>query len=261
MIEKAIAAKKPISIEKPISSNVADAREIVKLANSTDIPVFILENFVYHNSVAKLKQLLPKIGEVVTFTYQSTGPFTPSKYHSTSWRQKPEHVGGYISDGGVHQLAVLTEVLGEVESVSGRTTQLREVSGDVDTLNSLFNLKSGKFGTFIYGSYFGATEKLTRFTIFGTDGSLIFETRPGQTATVLLREGQGGDVEPALFKLEADDINGVHSEFENFAEAVKAKDKSLLKVTPAKAFHHFAIIAAAVESAQKGGALTPVATV
>jgi predicted dehydrogenase len=263
VIEKAIAVGKPISIEKPISSNIEDAREIVKLANSTALPVLVLENFVYHNSVTLLKAQLPKIGNTVTFMYQSTGPYAVSKYHATTWRQKPEHVGGYLSDGGVHHIAVLTEVLGEVESVSGRTTQLREVSGDVDTLNSLFHMKSGSFGTFIYGSYFGNTEKIVKFTIFGTKGSIVYEFKAGSNATILVRQGDSSEsaIASETFTVEPDQINGVTNEFANFAEAIKAKDKNLLKVKPETAFHHFAVIAAAVESAEKGGALTFVSTV
>jgi predicted dehydrogenase len=255
-IKKAVDAGKPIAIEKPIAATIDDAKKIVSLANSTHVPVLILENFVHHQSVAKLKELLPRIGKVVTFTYSSSGPYAQNKYHETAWRRNPEHVGGYLSDGGVHQLAVLTEVLGEVESVSARAVQLREVTGDVDTLNSLFNMKSGVFGTFLYGSYFGATEKRTQFTIFGVAGSLVFELVHGKVPTVTLYEGENAASakDPQVFNVGEDDGNGVPAEFANFAEAVRAKDKSLLAVKPEAAFHHFAVVVAAVLSAQKNGA-------
>lgn len=262
-IKKAIDAGKSIAIEKPISANLEDAKEIVKLDRSTDLPIIILENFVYHNGVKKLKELLPKIGKVVTFLYQSTGPYTPSKYHATAWRRNPEHIGGYLSDGGVHQLAVLTEVLGEVESVSARTTQLREVAGDVDTLNALFNMKSGAFGTFTYASYLGATKKTNKFTIFGTTGSLIYENNPGSGPTIIFQEGADGKsaTEPETIQVTPEQHNGIEKEFQNFADAVKAKDKSLIECPPSKAFHHFAIIVACVVSGQNAAQVTKVETV
>lgn len=255
-IKKAVDAGKPISIEKPIAATIDDAKKIVKLANSTDVPVLILENFVYHKSVAKLKELLPKIGKVVTFTYASSGPYQKSVYHETAWRQNPEHIGGYLSDGGVHQMAVLTEVLGEVESVSARAVQLRDFTGDVDTLNALFNMKSGVFGTFLYGSYFGSTEKKTEFTIFGDNGSLKFELSKGNEPTITLNEGPDAvsAKEPQTFEVGGDLVNGVQAEFANFAEAIVAKDKKLLAVKPETAFHHFAVIVAAVLSARDNGA-------
>lgn len=258
-VKKAVAAGKPIAFEKPISSNVKDGAEIVKIAEKTEIPVFVLENFVYHNSVRQLKEVLPKVGKVATFTYTAYGPYAPSKYHSTGWRQKPQHVGGYLSDGGVHQLAILTEVLGEVESVSARTQQLKDVSGDVDTLNSLFNMKDGSYGTFLYGSYFGPCQKLCRFTILGTEGSIVYELELGKPATISVYHGDP-HAKPEVLQVEADDVNGVVAEFANFKEAVAKKDKSLLKCTPRKAFHHFAIIAACVESGEKKGSLVDVFT-
>ena len=75
-----------------------------------------------------------------------------------------------LSDGGVHQLALLTEVLGDVESVSGLTQQLKEQSGTDDVLFSTLKTAKGAIGTFTYGSAFGATDKSTFFKIFGTNG-------------------------------------------------------------------------------------------
>ena len=80
---------------------------------------------------------------------------------ATGWRLKPEHIGGFLSDGGVHQLALLTEVLGDVESVSGLTQQLKEQSGTDDVLFSTLKTAKGAIGTFTYGSAFGATDKST----------------------------------------------------------------------------------------------------
>lgn len=261
-VQQAIQAGKPIAVEKPISSNIKDAREIVSLTQKTALPVLVLENWVYHHSVAELKKQLPRIGRPVTFLFRSSGPYSPNKYHSTGWRQKPEHIGGYLSDGGVHQIALLTEVLGEVESVSGRTDSLRpEVSGDVDTLNALFNLKSGVFGTFIYGSYFGATKKTNTFIIFGTNGTIELDISPGGPKKVTINVGEDAKSAsgPEVITIEDDVLDGVAAEFDNFAQAVAKRDKKLLQATPEKAFHHFAVIVAAVESAQNGSALTKVA--
>lgn len=259
-IKKAIAAGKPIAIEKPISSNLADGREIVKLANSTNLPILILENWLYHNTITEMKKLLPKIGRPVTFMYRSTGPYTPSKYHTTSWRSKPQHIGGYLSDGGVHQMALLTEVLGEVESVAARTDSIRpQVSGDVDTLNALLNMKSGIFGTFVYGSFFGATKKTSIFTILGTNGTIQLDFYGTRTITFL--EGpDGANIKtPEVIMLQQPFADGICDEFENFSDAIAKNDKLVLKCSPEKAFHHLAVIVAAVESGQNRGVLTRVA--
>ncbi|EGW30526.1 uncharacterized protein SPAPADRAFT_63360 [Spathaspora passalidarum NRRL Y-27907] len=255
-VKLAIEHNKPLAFEKPIAANLTQAKEIVQLSEKTEVPIMILENWTYLSAIDILKnQVLPKIGEVVAFTYNATGPFhDTSKYLATGWRQKPEHIGGFLSDGGVHQLALLTEVLGEVESVSGLTKQLREQSGADDILFSTFKLKSGVIGTFTYGSAFGATDKSTSFTIFGTEGSAVYDWSPSLSKpTVTYQTGSTSSTASAKSSIEIDEINTIEAEFKNFRDVVKANDKKLVKVTPRKAFHHLAIVAAALESSKKNG--------
>ncbi|CAN3369938.1 hypothetical protein DICA3_F29096 [Diutina catenulata] len=252
VVKRAIAAKKPLSIEKPIAANLDQAREIVKITKESDVPVLVLENWCFRNAIPKLTELVKDI-DPVGFTYRSTGPFVPtSKYMATGWRQKPEHIGGYLSDGGVHQLALLTDVLGPVKSVSGLTKQLRDLSGDKDILFSTFTMDSGVIGTFTYGSAFGATEKKLQFEIYGTKGSIVYDFSPSlKQSKITVRKGEDANnmAEPEVFDFEEGDT--IEAEFANFIDAVKSNDKSKLKCTPERAFHHFAVIVACVQSEGK----------
>lgn len=255
IIKTAIKYNKPIAVEKPIAANLDQAREIVKISSETDLPIGILEQWAFFHGITEVKKVLPKIGEVVSFTYRATGAWNANnKYLNTSWRQKPEHIGGFLSDGGVHQLALLTEILGPVASVSGLTKQIREQSGTDDILFSTFKLQSGVIGTFTYGSAFGATDKSTSLTIFGTEGSLVYDFSPTlKKPTITYQTGANSQEASEKTVIEIDEVDSVKEEFENFAAAVTAKDKGLVKVPPAKAFHHLAIVAAALESSLKDG--------
>lgn len=255
-IKLAIKNQKPIAIEKPIAANLKQAREIVKLSNETDLPIAVLENWSFRKAtLVILKEALPKIGDVLSFTYHATGAWTENnKYLVTAWRQNPEHVGGYLSDGGVHQLALLTDVLGLVDSISALTRQAREESGADDVLFSTLKMKSGAIGTFTYGSAFGATDKSTSFTIYGTNGSVVYNFSPSlKKPTVTYQTGVSNEKASAKTVIEIDEVDTLQAEFENFAHAVSAKDKSVVVVPPAKAFHHLAIVAAALESSGKNG--------
>ncbi|KAF3992880.1 hypothetical protein FT663_00790 [Candidozyma haemuli var. vulneris] len=256
LVQKAIKFNKPIVFEKPIAANLQQAKEIVKISESTDLPIGILEQWAFLSAIDKIHDLLPKIGDVVSFIYKSTGPWNEeNKYLATGWRQKPEHIGGFLSDGGVHQLALLTEVLGEVDSVSGHTKQIREESGAHDILFSTFKLKSGAIGNFTYGSAFGATEKSTSFTIYGTNGSIVYDFSPAlKKPTITYQTGPSAQQASDKNVIEIDEVNAIKKEFENFAEAVEKKDKSIVRVYPRKAFHHLAVIAAALDSSDKDGA-------
>ncbi|KAK9463539.1 uncharacterized protein V1516DRAFT_668037 [Lipomyces oligophaga] len=250
-LKKVIAANKPISLEKPIAATLDQAREIVKLASQTDLPVAILENFAHFPVLDDIKNLLSEIGSVIYFSHYCTAPFNvSSEYLKTSWRLHPEHIGGYLSDGGVHQIALFTEILGEVESLSALTTQVREESGTVDSMTSTLRMKSGVMGTFTYTSAV-SNPRINRMIIHGTEGSIIFDfsVRSSPTLTLFTNALPAGKP----ITIANPDTDGIVAEFTNFSEAVQSHDKSLLKVTPEKAFHHFAVICAAVESGAKNG--------
>ncbi|CAK7902866.1 hypothetical protein CAAN1_16S02234 [[Candida] anglica] len=256
-VKLAIKNNKPMVMEKPIAANMDQAREIVKLSRESSLPIGVLENWSFRSAIKILKnEILPQIGDVVSFTYSSTGPFNDdNKYINTSWRVNPEHIGGYLSDGGVHQLALLTDVLGEVSTVSALTKQLRKESGDVDVLFSTMKLDDGAIGTFTYGSAFGATEKSLKFTIFGTNGSAIYDFSPSLSKpTITYQTGASGQTSSGPKVIEVDEIDTFVAEFENFAAAVVSGNKDDVVVKPEHAFHHLAIVAAALESADKDGA-------
>lgn len=180
--------------------------------------------------------MISKIGKPVSFIFQGTGAYNPSnKYAATAWRLNPEHVGGYLSDGGVHQVTVVTECLqSKVAQVNAYTTQLRETSGDVDVLSASFKFENGVFGTFTYGSTFGAIKKTNSLQIFGTEGSIIYDWSPGSPDTVTLQVGPDSNNmgEPQVFTVEESKHFSVDSEFKNFFEAVEKKDKSLVVSNP-----------------------------
>lgn len=264
-VKHAIGAGKPILLEKPIAATMAQAREVVKLADSVDIPIGIAENWLYLPCIDVAKPLLEKIGPIVAFTHNSTGPFvTQNKYLSTSWRQNPEHIGGFLSDGGVHQLALVTELVGEIACVSALTRQVRKESGTVDIVFSTVEMKdSDIIGTFTYGSAFGATDKSVFLKIYGRNGTVVVELSDKKKPVVKVRYGSSAEECSAeeVHDVPLDDTFGVNAEFQNFREAVTKKDKKLFRSTPRVAFHHLACVAAFLESSDKNGDHVKVETI
>ncbi|CCE66319.1 hypothetical protein TPHA_0P01610 [Tetrapisispora phaffii CBS 4417] len=256
-LQKAIAAGKPILMEKPIAATMEQARKMVQLADSTDLPVGIAENWLYLQVIEPAKEQLKRIGEVVGFTHNSTGPFVQdNKYLATTWRQNPEHIGGFLSDGGVHQLALVTDILGEFDTISALTSQVREVSGADDIVFSTVRLRNKKtIGTFTYGSAFGASEKSVFLKIYGTKGSMVIDLSNKTKPVIKIRVGDSAESASAeeVIEVNVEESFGVNPEFLNFHEAVAKKDKTLFKSSPRAAFHHLACVAAFLESSATNG--------
>lgn len=256
-VKKAIAAKKPIILEKPIAATMQQARELVQLAESTDLPIAIGENWLYLNCIEIAKRHLQRIGPIVSFTHNSTGSFIRNnKYLTTSWRKNPEHIGGFLSDGGVHQLALATALVGEFESVSALTKQVRKESGTDDIVFATVKVKdSDIIGTFTYGSAFGATDKWVFLKIYGMNGSIVVDVSNKSKPVVKVRVGSFAETasEEEVYEVPFDESFGVNAEFLNFHEAVAKMDKSLVKSTPKITFHHLACVAAFLESSSKKG--------
>lgn len=260
---KCIAAGKPVLLEKPIAATLEQAREVVKTASQTSLPLAIGENWLYLDCIKVARNNLDRIGRVAGFTHNSTGPFvSKNKYLATGWRQHPKHIGGFLSDGGVHQLALVMGILGDFKSVNAHTSQVRQESGSTDTVFAITELRCCPVnGTFTYSSAFGQTDKSVYLKIYGTKGSICIDLSDKKNVVVKIRIGEFAESkhEEEIIKIKEDASFGVEKELLNFHEAVVAKDKSLLISTPEKAFQHLSCVSAFLESSQQNGAQIEVA--
>ncbi|CCH42414.1 Trans-1,2-dihydrobenzene-1,2-diol dehydrogenase [Wickerhamomyces ciferrii] len=261
VIKTAVDAGKPIIIEKPLAASLEDAKKIVELDKSTKVPILIAEQWVYFKAIELIKERLTKIGDVVSFTHKAIQQWNPnSPFLQTKWRQNPEHIGGFLSDGGVHQIALLTEVLGNIESVSANTRQLRDISGDDDILFSSVKLASGAIGTYTYSTVFANNKPESSLIIYGTNGSIYLDYTDKDHITIDTYVGETTSTNPQHIEFKEDLFSeGIQYEFENLYEAITSNDKSILKATPAKSFHHYAFFVAAIESSKDGGGAVKVA--
>ena len=142
MAEAAAAAGRHVIIEKPIATTLADARAIVDIPRRYGVQVFVAENMRYHGFLDPTIALVAggAIGELflVTWRYMSgLGPDNP--YANTTWRQIPEHPGGFFSDVNVHTANGLRALAGEISRVHCLARQVRPWLGGLDT--AVFNLE------------------------------------------------------------------------------------------------------------------------
>ncbi len=172
--EAALAAGKHVIAEKPIAANLTDAARMAPWAQHYGRTLMIAENYRYMASFRRAAELIsggvigvPQVARWSLYPYM--GPASP--YYHTAWRQQPDHPGGYISDGGVHQMAVLRMLLGEVETAAAHVAALRSDLPPADTLSASLRFASGAVGS--YSVTYAVPGPETPLQIAGAEAALL----------------------------------------------------------------------------------------
>ncbi len=245
----AIRAGKHVMAEKPIAATVCEARTIVQAAERSSQIVLIGENFRYRPDLALAKQLVESgsVGDIFAFQLKVNFDITaPSRqpWISRGWRHEARHHGGFILDAGVHPVAALRDVLGEVNSVSAQTLDNSSVVHGPDSLLMQVRMESGVVGhCFFCYTAKEAKESPLDFAIFGTKG--VLRVAPS-TVTIV----RGGESPREVTRTKAKPGEYLN-QWRNFGRAIRGEEQVIS--TARKAYGDLAVIDAALSSSESGG--------
>ena len=116
----AVRAGKHTLVEKPMATDVEAAGEMIAAADANGVTLYVAENEVYGDLVAAAVELLPEVGQPIHVSMRSLFLKTSSFGYPgrRSWLLQPEKGGtGPWALNGIHTIAQLRSVLGEVETV------------------------------------------------------------------------------------------------------------------------------------------------
>ncbi len=249
VIEAALKAGKHVISEKPIAPDVATGQQLLqaaaKLTHESGRVWMIAENYRYEEAYRVAGQIIRRgdIGKPIQFSWVTSAAVNPqNKYYHTAWRRDNSFPGGFILDGGVHNIAAMRTMMGEVESVSAFVTQIREDLPPADTLSSTLRFESGAFGSFT-ATFAGEATWDNYAHVIGDRGALrvnykqLEVTVDGKTSTQSF-EG-----------------NAIQAELADFARAIQ--QGGAVRSTPQDALQDVAIIEAMLESARTACAVKP----
>ncbi len=216
-LEAALAGKH-VLLEKPIGSNLEQARQLKERLAPLPVTTLVAENFRYRAEIVRAQQLLQenRLGELILFRLHSVSkadPSNPEEFASTPWRQDIQYRGGPILDGGVHHAAALRVLGGDVEWVQAFTKYGGSRLGGTTTITMNLRFRSGALGSFVHSAV--CHEEQSSFlglTIYGSDATL----RLGDGMLELYRPGAPTET----FQVEPND-NGYRGEFLNFYAALR----------------------------------------
>jgi predicted dehydrogenase len=239
----ALRAGKHVILEKPIAGSVeAGERVVAEAQRHPDLVLLVAENLRYETRFSEARRLLDSghIGRPVMIHADVLAPIAPeSPYAATSWRQKPEHLGGYLSDGGVHQVAALHMLAGTIVAVQGLVTGFRPDMDPTDTLLANLLFASGMVGHLTYSLGVSRQEDAP-IRIWGTEGSLAIH---GDRIDMLAGTREESVPIPST-------PNGYDLEFRDFREAIMEHRQP--RVSPQDALDDLRVIDAAMRSSRDG---------
>jgi predicted dehydrogenase len=207
--EAALRSGKHVVSEKPIATRSEEARRLIAIPRKGIW--MVAENWRYEGFILSAVGLIQegRIGRPVFFNWALYPEVSPgNKYYATPWRRAGSYQGGFLLDGGVHHIAGLRMLLGEVASVSAITAAIRPDLPPVDTQCVAFAFENGAVGTFA-ASYAVGVPWDTTLDITGTEGTL----RIGRGGVTLVRGGETTET-PAP-------RDGIEAELEDFARAIR----------------------------------------
>lgn len=252
MVKMALAAGKHVFSEKPIAPDFETGRDILAFydLHHAHQVWMVGENWRTARTIVRAAELVRDgaIGQPLIFSWAIHAGMTPdNRYYQTIWRRDESHPGGYLLDGGVHFVAALRTILGEVEAVSAFVRQMRPDLPPADTLSATLHFESGLIGTLAL-SYAAKLPWVTLLTIVGSEGVIEVNLN----TLKLLVNGE---------KRESMSVTGrsIDVEFDAFAAAIW--EQGSLRENLREALQDLAVVEALLLAAQTGEQVTPVRVV
>ncbi|HEX7714788.1 MAG TPA: Gfo/Idh/MocA family oxidoreductase [Bacillota bacterium] len=213
VVKAAMQAGKDLIVEKPLAASLPQAEELVELEKDFARVAMVAEQFRYRSRFQRIKTLLGegRIGEPEAVFWNGFTRTDPTnKYAQTKWRLHHQYPGGFVTDGGVHNVAALREILGEITVIGAFTKSFNPSIGQMDSISLQFTTSSRVSG--VLNLFFGATGYTeNRLIILGKKGAITLEN---DRLTV------SGDNQTAMTEEFPDDL-GFREELEDFYQSVR----------------------------------------
>ncbi len=185
----ALESGKAVSLQKPMALTVAEADEMIAVADRTGTPFKIFENFVFYPPIQRAREMIDAgdIGDVLAIRVKSNAGYSPEGWtvppEAMAWRFNAAQAGGgpQVFDDGHHKFATAWYLHGIPRRVHAFVGASFGGALDSPSLVS-WQYDDGAVGSFeatfspelrLHGRYYGQDD---RVEITGTKG-VIWVTR------------------------------------------------------------------------------------
>ena len=265
----AFDAGKAVSLQKPMTTTLADADRLIAAADRAGVPFRVFENFIFYPPVLRARELVDAgaIGTPLTIRIKSNPGSRKFAWAvpagAQAWRQDRSRSGGgpLVFDDGHHKFALAWHFMGPPEEVHawiGSTAGEGGYLFDAPAMVS-FRFAGGRYGNLevVYSPGLEIdTEHYAqddRVEITGTEGVILINRGHGQLGDVVplqhYRDGQWTDYRDLETGWERSFVHATR----HAIDALRAGTQALLSGRDAREVLRFAL--AAEESARRGRAV------
>lgn len=175
----AIAAGKPVYVEKPMAMDAAECEAIIAAGEAAGVPVFVAYYRRALPRFAKVRDLLARgaIGAPRALNVVLHQPLHPRYADSAAshWHVQPAiSGGGLFMDLGCHTLNLLDWLFGPIISANGLASNQLGAYAAEDSVAMSFAFEAGLLGTGLW--QFGSFRYHDSIEVIGERGRLVFAT-------------------------------------------------------------------------------------
>jgi predicted dehydrogenase len=245
----ALEAGKHVLSEKPPGSNLDQARDFLVLGEQfPDRKVLVGENFFYRDDLRLARSLVDggAIGRVHLMAWRNVFHLVPREgtFSSTPWRWAPMYRGGPQLDAGVHHVAQIRLLCGDVEDLHGYVQYANPTHGGPSDLIMNMHFVSHAIGSFVAAHLpIPAPGETNEMRLYGPDGVLTVGGGMGERAVAVLRP----DGSTEAYRVESE--GGYYNEWLNFHDAI-VHDEPIVG-TIAQSYHNLLLVMRALDSAEQ----------
>jgi predicted dehydrogenase len=256
----ALVAGKHVFCEKPPGGDLDQGRAFLRL--ESEFPgrvLFVAENFFYRDDLRLARSLLDGgvIGRLNVMAWRQAGQYVPRAggFSSTPWRQQPAYRGGPHLDGGVHMIAQIRLLCGDVRRVHGLVQYANSTMGGPSDLTLNLAFVSGAIGNYTaVNAEIPVPREEHGLRLYGSEGVMVFSGAYGRgVRTVAVYRPDGAVRE---HRVEGGD-GGYYNEWLDFCATVAARAAGNGERRPvgtvAQSFTNMLVVLRGLDSAEGEG--------
>ena len=276
LVKGALLAGKHVVCEKPFTSTVAEAEELVALADKAETVLTVFHNRRWDGDLLTVKALMEKnvLGRVVNFN-SAMDRYKPSRQvtGSRAWKEQNPGAGGTLLDLGSHLVDQALSVFGKPSTVHANILHQRErtsVNNDFFSITLDYTPTDGPLVHLQAGNLVRDTFS-PRFRVDGTKGSITKSGADVQEAQIRdqgmsplnpvygvdsrsdwLRIDSDGAIDGLRYVGTVETLKGDYSQFyKKLAHAIRTNDKQAVGVKPVEALEVMKVLEAARKSSDE----------